>query len=83
MKNRGAQFRNLGRGIADEASRATRRGELDTLRNELGMYQATGITLHAQQQGGGAEVNEEAADTFRFSYSLSARWLSRDTWKYA
>ncbi len=62
VKNRGAQFRNLGRGIADEASRATRRGELDTLRNELGMYQATGITLHAQQQGGGAELRLDDPD---------------------
>jgi hypothetical protein len=56
VKNRGAQFRNLGRGVADEASRAVRRSELDVLRGELGMYQAAGITLHAQQQGGGAEL---------------------------
>lgn len=56
VKNRGAQFRNLGRGVADEASRTIRRAELDALRDDLGMYQATGITLHAQQQGGGAEL---------------------------
>ena len=57
VKNRGAQFRGLGRGVADSDSRRQRGEELEALRTELGMYRASGITLHEQQQGGGGELN--------------------------
>lgn len=62
VKNRAGQFRGLGRGIADEDARNLRGQELASLKTQLGMYGASGITLHAQQQGGGAELSLDDPD---------------------